>query len=277
MSGMLMAAAAASARSGGGLDSDAATYIARFTVEPDNARKTAINNLFIALKDAGVYAKLNMLFVPKKAQDSQSGLLDLKRHTEEATIVGVASWDADLGFVGSVGDNRYIDSNYTPSTDASGGVTATNIGVGVYATDIGFVSPAAGTTYLAVAYSILGDERISLQVYGDNTTNWVLSSYLFGSANNVAEPSSTTEPFFYHLNRTAADSLTAYRNCVSRGTNNTTATRTLTTNSVRFLAYASDGSTGVNGAVGAAWLGEPLTTTEQSDLKTALDNYFSAL
>lgn len=277
MSGMMMAAAAAQKRAPS-IDPDAATFIARFTVAPDSPRIAAINNLFIAIKTAGVYAKLNMLFVPKKGQDSQSGLLDLKRHTKAASIVGSASWSSTLGFVGVTGANNYVSSNYTPSTDAADGVTANNFGMGCYMTLAGAVYPSSSTVGLIVAYSSTALGRSALLVQGNEVSNSISSSYVSGSANLVSEVSSNGDPWFYQLNRTAPNSLTAYRNGAISGSNVVNDDgRLLSDADLHFNVSSGNGTTGQPSAIGAVWAGLPLSTTEQSDLKTALDNYFSAL
>ena len=278
MSGMMMAAAAASARSGGGLDSDAATYIARFTVEPDNARKTAINNLFIAIKSYGVYAKLNMLFVPKKGQDSQSGLLDLKRHTKAASIVGSASWSSALGFVGAPGSGNYITSNYKPSDDAFDGVTANNFGMGAYMTQHSATYPATENPALINAQGAASLSRSVLMIDGNEVENRVYASYIHGTANAASETGNNSEPWFYHINRTASNALAIYRDAALKTTNTSdNAGRLLADANLHFNVASGVSTIGYASAIGAVWAGLPLSTTEQGGLKTALDNYFSAL
>lgn len=270
-----MAAAAAQKRAPS-IDPDAATFIARFTTPPSPPRIAAINTLFLALKTAGVYAKLNMLFVPKKGQDSQSGLLDLKRHTKAASIVGSASWSSALGFEGVSGVNTYITSNYKPSVDAADGVTANNFGMGAYMTKHSATSPTSSNAELISAYGSGSLLRSTLKIYGNEIENRVASSYIHGVGDFVSEPALSSEPWFYQINRTASDALAIYRDSTLKGTNTAdNAGRLLANANLNF--NATSGTSGVPSAVGAAWAGLPLSTTEQSDLKTALDNYFSAL
>lgn len=277
MSGMMIGAAAAQRRAGS-LDPDAATFIARFTTPPDSPRIAAINNLFIAIKSYGVYAKLNMLFVPKKGQDSQSGLLDLKRHTKAASIVGSASWSSELGFVGVTGTNNYITSNYMPSVDAADGVTANNFGMGAYMTKPSAAYPADSDTALILAYGTGSLSRSLLKVYGNEIANKISSSYIHGVADFVSESATNSDPWFYQINRTASDALAIYRDATLKGTKTVdNAGRLLADANLHFNVSNSASTSGLPSAVGAAWAGQPLTTTEQGDLKTALDNYFSAI
>lgn len=278
MSGMIIAAAAASARSGGGLDPDAATFIARFTVAPGSPRISAINNLFIAIKTAGVYAKLDMLFVPKKAQDSQSGLLDLKRHTEAASIVGSASWSSALGFVGASNSGNYITSNYKPSDDATAGVTANNFGMGAYMTQHSATYPATENPALINAQGAAALSRSALLVEGNEVENRVYASYIHGIANDAGETATNNEPWFYHINRTASNALAIYRGATLKTTNTTNNTgRLLADANLHFNVSSAVSTVGYATAVGAVWAGEPLSESEQGALKTALDNYFSVL
>jgi len=270
-----MGAAAGSMR--GGIDPDAAAYIARFTVEPDSTRKNAINDLFIAIKTAGVYSKLDMLFVPKKAQDSQSGLLDLKRHSGSASITGSASWDFDLGFVGVAGSGNYVNTNYTPFADHSGGVTANNFGLGAYVTRHATTSPSVASPGVLVAYGSAILNRTALVVYGNESTSSLTGSFIHGSGDKISGSTISGDWFFY-LARLAKNDLRAYKNASQTSTNTTNnEDRQLSNASIRCNVSTGNGTTGQPSASGAQWAGEPLTEVEQSALKLALDNYFSAL
>jgi len=85
--------------------------------QPNGAEKNAIDAAIRALVDAGYWARMDALLVPKKANTQQSATVDWKRLVE-ATINGSATWVRANGFVGNTGANSYIDTLYTPSTDA---------------------------------------------------------------------------------------------------------------------------------------------------------------
>lgn len=270
-------AAAAAQKSAPALDPDAAAYIARFTVEPDSVRKNAINDLFIAVKTAGVFAKLNVLLVSKKGQDTQSACLDLKRSVS-ASIVGSHTWDAADGFVGSADANSYIDTNYTPSTDASGGVTANNIGFGCYLSGQAAVSPSSSTCAAVTARGSTALRRSALRVFGNDVGNRIIGAYINGSSHTASETTLNSNPWFYQINRGASNSMQVFRSGALGGSNTTDdAGRALCDATVRLLCNDTNGTTGSLGKVAAGWVGEPLTSGEQSALETALDNYFSAL
>lgn len=86
--------------------------------QPNGAEKNAIDAAIRALVDAGYWARMDALLVPKKANTQQSATVDWKRLVE-ATINGSATWVRANGFVGHTDANSYIDTLYTPSTDGN--------------------------------------------------------------------------------------------------------------------------------------------------------------
>jgi hypothetical protein len=93
---------------GGGVryDADAAALFARFTTPPSSAEKARINNCIEALKAAGVWTKMGVLYVPGSAQDSQAAALDWK-NAANLTLINAPSWNAQ-GF-NSNGTTSYLD------------------------------------------------------------------------------------------------------------------------------------------------------------------------
>lgn len=279
MSGMMIGAAAAV---GGGLDPDAAAFIARFTVEPDDIRKNAINDFFVAIKDAGIFAKLDSLFVAKKGQDTQSMLLDWER-SDTATLFGTASVDATDGFTSPNGTNTdYILSGYTPSVDGVN-FTANNAGVGCLITDTpkntasGRIfgsrgSDASNTTTLLQLRYDAGTE----ETYFNTSEGYINGAGGFTEVDRV--PASSLGVF--QVNRTASNQADVYYCGVKLATNtNDSATRAVSPSEFPLGSYNDNGDfRSYNVTKQAAWwFGAPLTPVEQSALGTALDNYFSAL
>ncbi len=113
---------------------------------------------------------------------------------------------------------------------------------------------------------------------GNEVENRIYASFIHGSANSASETTKNSDPWFYHINRTASNALAVYRDSASKATNTTNnAGRMLADANLHFNVASGGATTGYASAVAAVWAGLPLSTTEQSDLKTALDNYFSAL
>jgi hypothetical protein len=104
--------------------SDVLNIFAAFTTPPTAARKTAISDYVEALKTAGVWDILDVLYV-FAAADSQAALINWKSPgTFDATITGAPTFTADQGF-DIVGASAYVNAGgYNPST--AGGNWALN-------------------------------------------------------------------------------------------------------------------------------------------------------
>ena len=271
MSGMMMAAAAAGGVSG--LDPDAAAFIARFTVPPNEARSNTINTLFLSLKSVGVFSKLDTLYIGKKAQDEQSAKLDLVRTTKTISYSGAVTWNPADGFKHAYNTGTIFD--YAPANDGVD-YSAYSAGLGVYFRNALTGSPDFGVSGLGLNGSgpSLSTDRVFLQVtVGDASSN-VNGDYSSADQASWTDSNTGGSEVFYQLNRTASNKQTLYKSAsalaaISGDTYNGT-TRTLTTTSFNTVAPRTP-------ILYAFWAGAPLTTTEQSDLKTALDTYFSAL
>lgn len=85
--------------------------------QPDGRQKNGIDAAITALVDGGYWARMDALIVPKLANAQQSACVDWKRLTV-ATINGSATWVQANGFVGSTTAGSYINTLFTPSTDA---------------------------------------------------------------------------------------------------------------------------------------------------------------
>lgn len=257
-------------------DDDATVFINRFAVEPDLDRKIAITNLFTALKDAGIYQKLDSLYVVKYAQDVQSALLDWKRPTKFATLMDTATIDLDNGFDLPNTGNPFVKSDYTPSIDAVH-YTSNSAGVGIYISVLGETGDW-----------LFGSQDSNYNQTG--TTAKLTNSGGNFSFNNVyingyigVYTSSTLSSIdgvgIFQSNRYAGDSSEMFFNGVSIGTNSTNkADRALSTQEFYINSFNNDGSPAAARTKEAAiWFGAPLDSSEQLILKEALEDYFIAL
>lgn len=87
---------------GGGFLPEAEALFAAMTVQPDEARKTLINDTVAALMAAGVWTKYQELYV-FAAHDVQAALLNWKTPAQSATRLGTATFTVDRGFTGNGG------------------------------------------------------------------------------------------------------------------------------------------------------------------------------
>lgn len=257
-------------------DDDATVFINRFAVEPDVDRKIAIHALLTALKDAGIYQKLDSLYVVKCAQDIQSALLDWKRPTKFATLMDTATIDLDNGFYLPNTGNPFVKSDYTPSVDAVH-YTSNSAGVGIYISVLGETGDW-----------LFGSQDSNYNQTG--TTAKLTNSGGNFSFNNVyingyigVYTSSTLSSIdgvgIFQSNRYAGDSSEMFFNGVSIGTNSTNkADRALSTQEFYINSFNNDGSPAAGRTKEAAiWFGAPLDSSEQLILREALEDYFIAL
>ena len=96
---------------------EAKALFAAMTTQPTAARKTLINNTIVALKNAGIWSQLDVLYV-LAAADSQAARINWKTPgTFDAVAVNSPTFEADRGFTGN-GTSSRLRTNYTPSANA---------------------------------------------------------------------------------------------------------------------------------------------------------------
>lgn len=99
-------------------DADTLALLARFTTPATPARTGAIDALIVALKNAGVWSKLDILHVFAGA-DSQAALRNWKSESFTAMTVNSPTFVADRGYTGD-GSSSYLTTGYDPSTSPAG-------------------------------------------------------------------------------------------------------------------------------------------------------------
>jgi hypothetical protein len=93
-----------------GYETETTTLLAAMTVEPSTVRKDQINDMIVELKDNGLWAKLDLLYVTA-AHDSQAGRLNWKTPASNTltTAGGTPSFTVDRGFTG--GPTGYLTTS----------------------------------------------------------------------------------------------------------------------------------------------------------------------
>lgn len=94
----------------GGVDADVASFLARLTTPPTTERASLYSNLILSLKSAGVWAKLDALWI-MAAADSQAARLNLVSSSYTLSPVSSPTFTADRGYTGD-GSTSYLDSGY---------------------------------------------------------------------------------------------------------------------------------------------------------------------
>jgi len=95
------------------LQTETTTLLAAMTVQPNAARKNLIDDCVIALKSAGVWTKLDFLYV-HAAHDKQAGFVNWKTPSNVATEIPTLNFTTDRGFK-SNGTSAYINTGLVES------------------------------------------------------------------------------------------------------------------------------------------------------------------
>lgn len=98
---------------GSGYDPDAEAFFERLTTPPTTERKALYNTLIVDLKSAGVWEKLDALYI-LAAADAQAARQNLVAGAYNLTAVGSPLFTADRGYAGD-GVGAYLTTGLTPS------------------------------------------------------------------------------------------------------------------------------------------------------------------
>ena len=202
---------AGAGRIGSLFDSNAMAIMAAFTTPATMARQQLINTFVVALKESGVWAALDVLYV-LAAADSQAALINWRNPgTFNATAVNSPTHKVDRGFTGDGASSR-IDTTWTPNTNGikflQNDASAWYWGFSSGTMSTGPIGNASVAPRVAIAPRSVADAfngRIN-----DNT--------------GLAITSITDAAGFWGMQRTASNARTAFRNGVSIGSDTTAST-----------------------------------------------------
>ena len=192
---------------GVGYEAEANTLFARFTTPPDATRKALINTLIKSLKAAGVWAKLDALYI-LAAADAQAARRNWVADQYNLTEVNSPTFTADRGYAGN-GSTSYLKTGFNPATAVSPQFTQNSAHASL--SDRTSRSAAATVEFGAVTTSFTAE--IATRYTGD--------SGLLRINSNSSPPSFTSAESSgrFAVSRTGATAMQAYRNASSLGTN----------------------------------------------------------
>lgn len=233
---------------------EAQALAARMSTPPTAARKNLISKTIRALKTAGIWDKLDVLYL-LAAADSQAALLNWKGATYDATNNG-AAFTADRGFTGD-GAADYISTGYEPG---DGQFAAANHCFGRH------MRVANINNLWDMGARLLGNQ-VRIQSDGAGT-------YAYDGGASVATGlSGLGNISVSHVGGT----MFLYRNGLLVGS--ASATLTVFAYEIFLLAYNDSGSSAghAQGQISAAWLGAALTAGETATLHAILSTYLAAV
>ncbi len=247
-------------------EAEAVALFARFTTPPTAARKRVINTLIKALKTAGIWGKLDCLYV-MAAADAQAARRNWIADVYNLTPVASPVFAADRGYTGD-GSSSYLDTSFIPST-AAGRHALNSAHISAWSlTDV----IAAGCLMAACVGTSLRTS-ISSRFSGNNADARVNT----GTPLAVSAGAQTSSFGFYVATRTSAAAIKYWPGEFPAVTGSIAAS-SLASTSMRILGDAS-GTSGRYwpGQACAASIGAGLTDDEKVALQSALNAYHTAV
>lgn len=245
--------------------------LARMTAAPSSTRVAVIDQLIRALKAAGIWARLDALWL-LAAHDAQAARLNAVQGAYDLTAVNSPAFTADHGYKGN-GTSAYLASGYIPYV-VGGKYLQNDASVGA------FIRQLAG----ARAAVVVNETQVSgvdiLKLSAGVSVPWLVKfncdwgQTRFSVANLAASPATIAasvqdsgEPLLYKDG--TVDPGTSVFARVPTGNPSGSA--------IRLLGGAGGTPDYSSSEISAAWLGGALTVTQHAQMNTILRTYLTAV
>jgi hypothetical protein len=248
--------------SGGGATSpsaEAQQFFDRLFTLPSDERQTLYANLIDAIVDAGVFPKLDGLYI-FAAEDEGTALTNLIQESYRAMrqdLAGTTTWTLDSGYSGG-GNNAQISSRLIPSTAVGANCTQNSASIGCW---IGETGTTAGQVINDGANDGSSLKSVIYHAFTDGRTYGRVNSASSISANTVSVTGT------HHMNRSGASAVQLYQNGLQIASGTTSAT----------ALPSGPIVASCNKLTRAFWVGGSLNSTEVGALHTALAAYFTGM
>lgn len=236
-------------------NAEAAALVARFTTPPTSARKGLIDTLVGSLKTAGVWSKLDALYV-MAAADAQAAQRNWIADAYNLSPVNGPTFVADRGYTGD-GSSSRLDTGFNPTTAPSGKYLQNSASFSAWSRTADNITQAAGNLGSTILPSNGGNATIRV----NNT----------GTASSGANASSAG---FFIANRSASNAETLRRNGVAVITSSAASTGMTNDN---FWLCGRGTSSFSTLQESAGHIGQSLSVAEQDALYTSLNTYMQAV
>lgn len=245
---------------------EASALFARMSVQPSGARKKLYDNLIVGLKVAGVWTKLDALYLIA-AHDAQAARLNIIADRYNIAATGSPVFTTDRGYQMD-GSTTHLNTSFNPTVAAGPNFTQDSAHLGVYSL----------TNVSAAALDIGSRQNTTSQqsVIGLRVTDLFTVRLNLNTTALDAENLSSIGHFVG--TRTDATALAAYKNGLSIGTSST-ASATLY-NGNFFIGAINQGGTATARTTrryAAAHFGGGLTAQNAADLYTIIDTYLTVI
>ena len=239
---------------------EAMALFARMTTQPDATRKGHINALIVALKAAGIWSKLDALFL-LAAHTAQAARLNIVQDAYNLVPVNSPTFTTDRGYVAD-GTTSKLTSTFNPSSAPPP----------KYTVDSAFVfgwSRTAAANNGPFLIAPTGTNMFMIVRNASNGFNSRLNSNVNSGAAGVLDGSGG-----FVLSRTAVGTVNAYRNGSSLGALTSPTGGALPNSTFGILSTGGGGATVEGAAIG--W-GGGLTADEVSAFHGAMNAYMTAV
>lgn len=250
----------------GSYSTEATALFARMTSQPSNSRKTAIDNLIVALKNGGVWAKCDGIWVPA-SHDEQAACLNWKVDANTAILSSTApTFTSDRGFTTN-GTTSYVD--YNLAVDGGGQYAQNSATLALWCNTAGM--QADGTAALAAS---LGTGQVGLN---PRASSGVIASRV-NSTSATTGANQTTGVGLAAVSRTSSTAVQHYKDGAASGGVGSATSSALPGG--RFNSGRGRGSSTFNyTAVGVAAtvIGSAFTAAEHAALFNGLASYMASV
>jgi hypothetical protein len=189
--------------------SQALALFARMTTPPNATRRAVINTLIQDLITAGVWDKLDALYL-LAAHDAQAARLNWKQALYDCTEVSGPTFTTDRGYAGNA-TTSYLNTGFNPATAG-----------GVFVQDSGHVSVYNRTSRAAFNYCDIGNFNGSTS--GTHIFPRTAIGLLDGRVNDLSvSPANALSAGHFVASRTSATARAVYRNGAEVGSIGSTA------------------------------------------------------
>lgn len=201
-------------------DPSALSLFDRFDNDPTPERKTLINDLIVALKDEGIWSKLDTLWL-MAAADAQGARLNWVADQYNLTPVAAPVFTVDQGYTGD-GISSYLETGFNPAT-AGGKFTQNSAALGGYSR-----TAAQGNGYA------FGNINGTMSIRNSSDQN---IARLTGNG-GITTASVTDGSGLFVVSRVNSAGISAYRNKVVLFSETASASTAPSSEAIRFLGRA---------------------------------------
>lgn len=250
----------ASARAKGGASpysAEAQAVFDRFTSQPDSTRKGHIDMLCRALVSAGVWPKLDALYL-MAAHDSQAARQNWIADLFNLTAVSSPTFTTDRGYTGD-GSAATLNTAFNPVTAA-----------GKFAQNSAHMGVIERTNVLTLTAAVGNNGAVIVPRSNTDTLTHRINAASSGQAAGITDSRGHSVS-----SRTASNLTTPYKNAAAL-TTSAEVSVALASENIHFLSRAGT-SLFRNSQVSAGHLGQGLTGAEVTALYNALNIYMTAI